>query len=192
MRKKIAKIGPVACMIGGLLLTACQQQTATDSDRFTLTSFVEKQGRALAAARIKVDKKVAIGAKQETRQLSEIDWSKELELFRQADVTKFPLSSHYRRQPIAGGVEYTLLPGEKLAVQSLKLYYGQDTTQITQAEAVLVQENYLYHSLRKLRFQCQSQPDGSLRLSQYSVEGTRKLIFSPTTTFSMQARILPE
>jgi hypothetical protein len=172
------------------VFSACQPQT-TDNEVFNLNIFLDKQIALLGQQKVSVEKTIVADGKKEKKSVSNINWQKELEMFRQSDVMKTALRSRYDIQKNAAN-ELTFLrkSGEDIPVKFLKLTFEGDSTQISSLEAVLLQENYLYRSERKLQMNLRKNANGNMELVDYHISGTRKPIFLQETNFDLQAVIL--
>jgi hypothetical protein len=172
------------------LLFSCEN-TSTAPEGFTLNVFLDEQIRQLEQTRPEVLKKASVEEKTENQTLKNLNWNKELDLFRQTDVLRPSLINRYTQQQMPHSKIFTLKAGENLPVQTLTLTYDQDSTQITRLEAFVKQENYLYKTERHLQMDLTKLPSGKMQLQTYSISGKRKLVFASETTYSVQANLKP-
>jgi hypothetical protein len=175
-----------------ILLVNCTNPADTDAVQsyFDLKGFIEQQITELNKRRPLVSKEMTLGSQNENTQTNDIDWSRELELFIQADLNKQAYQLSYTiSQPNAATYLYVLKSGEKLPVKSLKIEVDEVSKQPKLIEAVLEEENRLYNSEKKLQLTCTMRPEGIWLIKTYEISGFQHLSISDKKTFSVRGTI---
>lgn len=175
-----------------LALAACtpEKNQARTGQYYDLTSFVESQIGQLDSLKPTVEKTVASGNARETRQLSEIKWDKELDLFLQADLNKPAYRNSYQ---VEKGGDHTLIyrsrPGEDVPVKYLKIEVDAAAGQPRHVEATITSENYLYNSEKKLFLYCRADGQGRWRVHKYQISGYQQLAFFSKQPFEVKGKV---
>ncbi|TGE21232.1 hypothetical protein E5K00_13120 [Hymenobacter aquaticus] len=185
-------LGAAACL---LLTTACGQepeaaragQSARKPLYFDVKGLLDNQTRLLSERQPAVEKQVTLRDGQvETTRVEKVDWSKELQIFYQADINKPALRGAYEAQVggAAGGAQvYRRKAGIENIVDQLRVS-GAGTEEGT-VEAVLTQDNPLFFSRKTLTI---SYRNGLL--NTYKVQGVQKLVMFDTLRYSATVRVL--
>ena len=176
------------CIAVLILLVACSppQRGVQVKTYFDLSAFLNAQIVALNAEKPLLSKTVAVDDQPEIHQTRHVDWSKELDLFTQADLNKPAFVGSYIVEEISKTTTtYRLKSGEDLPVHYLEVILDGKTNQPLKVKATLRTKNYLYESERSLSFTC---TDG--RLTNYAVEGFQQLFFGDPNPFRIEGRIL--
>jgi hypothetical protein len=186
-----------AWLAAGLLLTVgCGPDEAAHSAAparqplyFDVKGLLDAQATRLNAQKPAVEKQVQLrtGALETTR-VPGVDWSKELQIFYQADINKSALRGAYTALPPAStpaGTRqvYVRKPGVQNPVEELAVVSRGAVVQ--EVTATLAQDNPLFFSQKKLVLSC---PSGQLR--SYRVQGIQKLVLFDTLRYSAAARVL--
>lgn len=136
-----------------------------------------------------VVKQLMVEGKLNQKQVRDINWERELELFRQADINKPAYRNSYRistANPLL--LQYSLKEGEKLPVRSLTVALDSIHRQPIRIEAVLVTDNPLYQSERHLLLE--SGPDGNRhQLKHYRIDGFQQLTFFDRNNFYVEGKL---
>jgi hypothetical protein len=156
---------------------------------FDMRGLLDAQIRQLSARHPGATKQVSLrGGPVETVRVPDVKWADELQIFYQADINKAALRGAYRLDSTteASGVTrrtYTAQPGHPNATVT-QLSVLSTGGQPQQIEATLRQDNPLFfgqkHFILTLR---QGQ------LSDYSVQGSQKLVLFDTLRFSTSVRV---
>lgn len=174
------------------LLGSCQTPADTEQTKvyFDLKGFIEKQIIELNKRKPLVTKEMSIGSNQDKAETTTIDWSKELELFIQADLNKQAFQLSYDiSQPTPNAYLYTLKKGEKLSVKSLKIVIDKTSKQPNLIEAVLQEKNKLYDSEKLLSLTCTMRPEGIWLIKTYKISGFQQLTLADKKGFSVTGTI---
>lgn len=171
-----------------LLFTACSnpEQKAPSGLFFDLKSFIDKQITVLSQQKPVVDKQVGLNNEKQKQTTRDIDWSRELELFLQADINKAAYQASYQTvRPDSLTYEYRLKPGEKLPVRYLRIEVDSVSGQPRLVQATLTTKNYLYESVRNLELQAQAG-----KLQTYYIEGFQQLIWLDRKPFMVSGKVM--
>ena len=169
-------------------LAACQPQTDSNQVKsyFDLKGFTETQIRELNKRKPTIEKKMVLDNESDSRQTNEINWSKELDLFVQADINKQASQLSYATTQATPRTNfYTLKKGENWPVQSLKVTFDDKTQMPSLIEVVLKEENKLYDSEKLLRLTCGMRPEGVWLIKTYEISGSQQLSLTDKKKFSI-------
>ncbi len=180
-------------LVGAGLFLGCEnpaQQAKQPDVYYDVASFVKGQIATLNALKPTVSKALDIKGQKQTQTTKAVNWSRELELFTQADINKPAFRNSYQiSRPDSLTYQYNLKPGEKLTVQTLRVKLDSLTRQPRQIDAVLATTNPLYHSERRLSLE--SGPDKSKRwqVRHYHMNGFQQLTFFGKNDFYVDGRV---
>jgi hypothetical protein len=123
----------------------------------------------------------------ETTRVPQVDWTKELQIFQQADINKPALRGTYAIDSLTTpeGLTkriYRRLPGQEFPVEQLTVVTLGPAVQ--SLKATLAQDNPLVYSQKKLELQCQSG-----HLVAYRIDGVQKLILFDTVRYSAAGKV---
>ncbi|SNR50733.1 hypothetical protein [Hymenobacter mucosus] len=157
---------------------------------FDVKGFLNQQVALLNQRKPAVDKQVELRNGQlETTRVAQTDWSKELQIFYQADINKPALRNAYTITPSAysaGGVQrYARKPGVEGTVESLTINAANGTNQVQELTAIIKQDNALFYSEKKLRLSCTQG-----QITSYEVTGVQKLVLFDSVRYSVRTRVL--
>lgn len=181
-----------ALLLFSLTISSCtdpaqQNQPAVYYD---VLSFVKRQIADLSAQKPVVNKAVSINETRSQQATRDINWSRELELFTQADINKPALRSSYQiARPDSLTYQYTLKNSEeRLTVRSLTVQLDATTHQPRLIEAILQTANPLYSSERNLLLE--SGPAGKQwRVQHYKLSGFQKLPYFDKNEFLVEGEV---
>lgn len=157
---------------------------------FSVGAFLDTQVQYLQAEKPMVLKSVQTGSQPtETVQTSDLNWEEELSAFFEADINKPALQDKFieERQTLPDGstrINYRRIEGQDAPVASLDLLTAP-TNQIKQLDAVILENNILFFSKRKLSLSTNS----AGHISNYRVEGVQKLIFGDSLHYRIDANL---
>ena len=177
------------------ILAACEQpvprsSTGPDAD-YHVAAYVQQQIDYLQKTQPPVLKSVKTeNEPDETIQVDNLDWTEELSVFEEADITKLTLREYYtserQEQPDGGTtITYTKKPDAKAPVDRLYLQLSPEQ-RLVFLEATLVDENLLFFSKRKAILETNPQTGN---LDSYKINGVQKLIFGDSLHYSVQANL---
>ncbi len=184
--------------LGFLLISGCTDPaTQTQSNvYYDVAGFVKQQITSLSKQKPLVSKSVLINQERNQQTIRDLNWSRELELFIQADINKPALRSSYQiARPDSLTYRYTLKSTEeRLTVRSLLVQLDSISRQPRRIEAVLQTSNPLYTSERHVLLE--SGPIGAnlatgrqWRVQHYKVDGFQKLPYFDKNTFWVEGRL---
>jgi hypothetical protein len=172
-------------LILSVFCNACSSESdAVKTNKyFDLKRLIEKQITLLQNQKPLVQKTIFIAEKSENQQVKAIDWSKELELFNQADLNKPAYVSSYNVDSSGMGVKYILKNTENLPVKFLAIQRaGEDGISV---EALMSSENYLYQSEKHLKLTLRNN-----EMLDYQIDGFQKVIFGDKKPFKIDGKIV--
>jgi len=150
-----------------LFLASCTQSEnkIQSKNYYDLAGLLNRQISDLSAKKPLVEKTVLLTDKQERIETKDINWSKELELFLQADLNKQSYQSAYIVDVKDKRVSYRLKEGEKMPVNQLTIEFDEKDLP-KHIEATMHTNNYLYESDKKLTADLVNN-----QLRRYKIEG---------------------
>ncbi|TYZ09209.1 hypothetical protein FY528_10700 [Hymenobacter lutimineralis] len=178
----------------GWLAAACSSNTGTTpgqpaprSRYFALNSFLEEQAKQLNQRQPGVTKQVRLRTGgQETTQVKQLDWRKELQIFQQADITKPALRGAYTvDSTVENGIlrrRYQRRPGIEHPVRQLTVL--SNGPQVVAVEAVITQDNPLVYSNKTVELHCQNG-----QVASYRVNGVQKLVLFDSVRYAVSSRV---
>ena len=168
-----------------IFLQSCKGEESVNVEKTFMVDFLNREVEILNKTKPMFNKIVEIDGKTESKNVENIEWRNELDMFYQCDVMKAALRDRYKIIKNEHEILYSLGKGYNLPVQNLKIYFQEDSTQITKIEATIKQENYLYKAEKSLEINFIKNNGGQPILKSYKIKGQRKLIFTPEMKFSI-------
>jgi hypothetical protein len=155
---------------------------------FDVKGFLDAQVAQLSQQQPAVEKQVQLrNGQTETTRVVKTDWSKELQIFYQADINKPALRGAYEVTNINSKQQYLRKPGTDASVVALAV--GTSSNQPKAAPetlaAVIQQDNALFYSEKKLLLTMRNG-----QLTEYEVYGVQKLAFFDTVRYSVRTRVV--
>ena len=155
---------------------------------FDVKGFLDSQVATLNRQQPVVEKQVRLrDGKAETTRVTKTDWSKELQIFYQADINKPALRGAYEvestNQADNPSTTYKKKPAVEASVRELIVSKGTDFPEAI--TATIIQDNPLFYSEKKIQLRASSKG-----LQSYSVEGIQKLIMFDTVRYTVRTRIV--
>ncbi|WP_400192922.1 hypothetical protein [Hymenobacter sp. B81] len=176
-------------------LSACSGEPADRPARrpagyFDTVGLLDAQIKQLQAQRLGLEKAVVLRDGQtETRQLRQVNWANELELFYQADINKPALRGAYKQTSAAdstGLTRQTFRRRPNVEHPVLELSVLRAGATVRELQARISQDNALFFSGKQLALRFG--PDGLL--TDYQVRGSQKLVVFDSTRYAARARVL--
>lgn len=158
---------------------------------YDVAGFVQGQMVSLSARKPLVDKAVLINQNRSRQATRDLNWTRELELFAQADINKPALRNSYQiTRSDSLTYQYTLKKSEeRLTVRSLTVQLDSATRQPRRIEAVLQTSNPLYSSERHLLLESGPAGGRSWRVNHYKLAGFQKLSYFDRNSFLVEGRV---
>lgn len=170
-------------------LSGCGEATGNADSRFVgLEALLDEQVRLLQSSNPAVKKRVLATGGPEVKVFRNVDWQKELAAFRQADLSKPGLRGAYTVQDVAPNVRlFRVKPGENTEVQEVRVEFA-DGNRVKSVQALVNDENYLYHTRRTFRLDFAPRGDQWM-VRTYRIEGFQKLLWNQAKPFAVQAEV---
>ncbi|WP_460671232.1 hypothetical protein [Larkinella ripae] len=168
-------------------LAACSNpaKEAPAGTYYDLKTYLEQQISALQKQQPTVAKQTGFGKEREPQTTRDIDWSRELDLFVQADINKQAYQSSYQKnRPDSLTYEYILKTGENLPVQVLRIELDSATRQPRRVKATMRTKNSLYESERNVWLESEQ---GAIK--RYHIDGFQQLAWLDEKRFLIEGRI---
>jgi hypothetical protein len=181
----------VALALGLLAgLSGCGEVAGNADSRFVaLEAMLDEQVRLLESTNPAVKKRVLAAEGMQEKTFRNVDWGKELDAFRQADLGKPGLRGAYTVQDVAPNVRlFRVKPGENAEVQEVRVEFA-DGNRVKSVQALVNDENYLYHTRRTFRLDFAPRGDQWL-VRTYRIEGFQKLLWNQAKPFAVRADVL--
>lgn len=158
---------------------------------YDVLGYVKAQISDLSIQKPLIMKAVAINEKRNQQTTRDINWSRELELFTQADINKPALRTSYQiTRPDSLTYQYTLKNSEeRLTVRSLSVRLDAVTHKPSRIEAVLQTKNPLYSSERHLLMESGAGVNRQWHVQHYTVSGFQKLPYFDKNDFLVDGRV---
>ena len=176
-----------------LIVSSCTDPAPPNQPNvyYDVAGYVKRQIADLSAHKPLVRKTVLINAKTSRQDTRDVNWSRELELFSQADINKPALRTSYQlTRPDSLTYQYTLKRAEeKLTVRSLRVQLDSLTREPRRIEAVLQTDNALYSSERHVLMESGSAGRNGWQVRHYKLSGFQKLPYFDKNNFAVEGRV---
>lgn len=158
---------------------------------FDVAGYVNEQVQTLSNQKPDVAKNSMIKGQTKLQNTRDIDWSKELALFAEADINKPAFRNSYTiARPDSLTYQYMLKPTEeKLTVRELSVQLDPKTRKPTRLTALLKTENPLYTSERRLLLESAPTGSNTWGVAHYQVEGFQQLTYFDRNIFRVEGQI---
>ena len=174
------------------IFSSCTNPAKQDQPNvyYDVLGFVKQQIADLSAQKPLVKKAIGINEARSNQNTHDINWSRELALFTQADINKPALRNSYQiTRPDSLTYQYTLKNSDdQLTVQSLMVQVDSVTNQPRRIEAVLQTSNPLYSSQRTLLLES-GPTGGQWRVNHYKLSGFQKLPYFDKNSFMVEGQV---
>ncbi len=179
-----------AC-VWAICLNSCkdaEQDMTHEKVFYDVRGFIEMQAAQLNQLKPEVFKITEMGSDKNEITTRNIDWTKELELFAQADINKPSYRQSYTtsRQD-SNTYIYISKEGDRLAVRQLTIRVDE-TDQPVSMEAKVKTENKLYASEKNIMLKCEK-VQNQFRITSYRISGFQKLVMMDEKPFLVQSKI---
>ncbi|MBW8051612.1 MAG: hypothetical protein FVQ77_14995 [Cytophagales bacterium] len=171
-----------------------ENTTLKNNEYFDIEEFIDHQIDLLDSLDIKLSKTVMLNNKKETRTLKQIDWKKELALFRKLNVNKLSLRDSYEEDIISEPVNKTLVKNytplyPELKIKFLKIVFS-DNNEVNSIEGRLFDKNALYKTEKYTKLSCKRQGDDQVIIDNYEISGYQKIILMDTFYYEIRSEII--
>ena len=177
---------------------SCAQQNNERANYFPVDSLLKAQMRILIDAKAKIRKTASLGEVTETNTYSPGDsianWEKELSILKEMNAINKPTSKGLYlvdkalTDPRSNLKVNVFTAIENLPVQSMRIYYQNEPSNIRKIEAVLTEENTLYTSTKNLSLEFQDINE-RIVLTGYSVAGMQKMYLKDSVQYNIAVAI---
>jgi len=178
------------CFLFALIISGCQNAPPQNQPNvyYDVAGYVKRQIADLSSRKPLVSKTALINAKTSRQDSRDVNWSRELELFTQADINKPALRSSYQIiRPDSLTYQYTLKKSEeRLTVRSLRVQLDVATRQPRRIEAVLQTDNALYASERHVLLESELAGRNRWQVRHYKLSGFQKLPYFERNNFAVE------
>jgi hypothetical protein len=155
-----------------ILLISCAEKPAEKTHKyFDIKSLFSKQIEELVKEKPIFKKEITINAEKEAKDLSEINWTKELDPFLQSDINKPAFMQSYDIEETDSTLRYSLKTDEKLPISSILIMNKKEDNQLKSIEIISSDENLLYNWSKTLTASFENN-----KLQKYSVKGKQKIL----------------
>lgn len=166
-----------------LACTACETAPppSKPSAYFSLAGLVDAQVAQLKAAKPTVQRQLETNGQNHQNITANIDWEKELALFKEADINKPVLQGAYQVEQ-RDSVRRYLLTNPKFPVKEMRIV-GPEAAP-NEVQVWFEEENSLYKLHRRLWLQF-----AGGRLRQYRIEGFQQMLLSDSTHYRLEGTL---
>ena len=187
------RVAYLGCLFFALIVSSCQNSAPKDQPNvyYDVAGYVKRQIADLSARKPLVSKTVLVNAKTSRQDSRDVNWTRELELFSQADINKPALRSSYQiTRPDSLTYQYTLKrTEEKLTVRSLRVQLDPATRQPRRIDAILKTDNPLYSSERHVLMESGLAGRNGWQVRHYKLSGFQKLPYFDKNDFAVEGRV---
>lgn len=160
---------------------------------YDINGLIDEQIKMLDSISPSIVKKATIGAEEEMTKEDPTTWSKEMNIFRSADINKPLLRDSYEVSNISAGNFETILYKSKrpdgTIVDELSIELIQGSQKPVKVIARLNSKNPLFNSVKTLEMYFQN-IDGKQMLSKYKSQGWQKMISKDSTYYTIEAELV--
>ncbi|MCH8317140.1 MAG: hypothetical protein IIA88_01365 [Bacteroidetes bacterium] len=165
-----------------------------NNEYFNIAEFIDHQIDLLDSLDIKLSKTVRLNNKKETRTLKQIDWKKELVLFKELNVNKPSIRERYKQEIMYDTVNEILVKNyspldPELKIKFLKIGLS-DNDKVNSIEGRLFDANLLYKTEKFLKLSCKKQGDDQVIIDNYEISGFQKIILMDTFYYEIRSKII--
>ena len=180
MNKKILLLFPIF-----LILLSCNQEKELSSKKyFDLKGFSDAIITNLSSQKPEVTKVWQLGNQKETKTTNDINWERELGIFKDADLNKSAFVNSYNVIKSRNSEKYELKTGETLPVKKMNI----ESLPEIEAKLITVEtstSNYLFKTNSEISLKTKNG-----KLLAYSVFTIQKLFFSKPDTSIIKGAII--
>jgi hypothetical protein len=162
-----------------LFLFGCSgKQNTVSNNYFDINGLFKMQISNLIQEKPIFIKSVQLNGQNETKELVNINWQKELEPFSSADINKPAFTTSYTSTETDTSLIYTLKNGEKQPIKSINISKRRNEKEINGIEIISADENFLYHWSKIISANFKNG-----MLQNYSVKGEQKILIFDRENF---------
>ncbi len=166
-----------------LLFTACTaNKEMKQNEYFDIKEVFLNQIKVLNVEKPVFTKTIEMNSQKETKDLSTINWEKELDPFVQMDINKSAFAKSYSVLETDSTISYKLKKEEKLPIKSILIRKNPKSEQLQSIEIEASDHNLLYHWSKTL-----SANIITGKLKNYSIKGNQKILVFDAEIYSISA-----
>lgn len=170
-------------LIYSIILASCApKQELKINNYFDIKGYFTYQISILEKEKPKFTKLIIINKEKEAKDLTNIDWKKELDPYLQTDINKVAYAQSYETIENDSMVNYTLKAAQTLPVKSILIKSEPKTKQINSITIESSDENMLYYWKKSL---VSTFEHGKLKT--YSIRGKQKILIFDEEAFIVEA-----
>lgn len=155
-----------------ILFFSCEKEQEVKTIKyFDIKALFTNQIAMLTIQKPVFNKKVEINLEKENKEISDINWEKELSPFIQSDINKPAFLGSYDIIETDSTLKYSLKAGEKKPISSISITKSLQKQQIKFINIASSDENMLYRWEKELKANFES---GNLK--KYTIEGKQKIL----------------
>jgi hypothetical protein len=188
------------CLCLAFWMSSCQEEPTAASraarvkQAYDMEGFLNQEAQALAQSQPKVTKTVyETGKAKDTKTMQGVDWPSELAPFSDADLNKPALMGLYTEEVSTNAAGQTVkhYQAQEDAKTNLQeaTYTFDPQGQLVQVDALILQENLMFKTRKKLHLE--AQPNQTPRLKRYRLDETQELMFMSPDEYGVEGVILP-
>jgi hypothetical protein len=153
-----------------------------------MPALINRHADALQRSALHLTKELSIEGKTEQTVLKQVDWTKELALFKAIDLNKPVYRDLYNVQKSPDGKQhrYTALK-HQLPVQSLLIVWDSAGQEVERIEVEYTEQNTLYSIERSLRLEIKNG-----QITRYRITGKQTMFMSKASDYTIVASVITE
>ncbi len=182
----------------GILQFSCERRTIREqADIFDLEKFIDEQIEELAEGKYELQKLTVIDDSVERATVTHdsAGWTKELSIFKTADIHKPGLRDYYERSVISRNgnriEKYTLRDTSESRTLYLTIIYREDSRAVSQVKAAQQTNNPIYQSKRDLFIGFKRLDDQGILMDTFSIKGFQKMVMQDSVNYFSAGKLIP-
>jgi hypothetical protein len=159
-------------MLVAISCTSCEQENEVKTIKyFDIKALFTHQIEKMAKQKPVFKKEIEINSEKETKEISTIDWTKELNPFMQSDINKPAFLGTYDVIETDSAIEYRLKADEKKPISLIKIVKKLQNQQVVSIDISSSDENLLYRWEKHITANFE---EGNLK--KYTIKGKQKIL----------------
>jgi hypothetical protein len=176
----------IISILSAILLASCTPQKEQKvTAYFDIKALFTKQIAYLNKQKPVFEKKVEINAEKETKEMSQIEWAKELAPFIEMDINKAAYLGSYDIIETDSSLNYTLKKDEKKPIASVLILKNKGETAVTFVEMTSQDKNMLYSWQKTVSANFKNG-----QIINYKIKGNQKLMFFSEENYRIEGKRL--
>lgn len=185
-------------LVGILSCTNSEKREVDSLKYYDLNGLIDQQLSWLIELNPKIRKTAVLNGIPESSsmRLDSVQWTRELKIFRDADLNKSRLRQEYRivedlSEPTSNLKIrlYEAINKEMMEVEYLKIFYVEEEDYLRKLEASVREKNALFSSKKMLYMTFEDNGNGSIKIIHFKIEGQQKMILMDTVKFSLEVTL---